>query len=57
MKKVTLRRTASGRFKLSLKARGADVAMEVAANVGTGGVGSQDWGVQGRIAARSASRA
>ncbi len=29
---------------------GARAAMEVAANVGTGGVGSQDWGEQGRIA-------
>jgi hypothetical protein len=29
---------------------GARVAMEVAANVGSGGVGSHDWGVQSRIA-------
>jgi len=29
---------------------GARAAFEVAANVGAGGVGTQDWGVQGRIA-------
>jgi pimeloyl-ACP methyl ester carboxylesterase len=29
---------------------GARVAMDVAANLGTGGVGSHDWGVQSRIA-------